>query len=137
VNGKADKGYDVEHGNKKRAEESADDGTYFSMIAIGNSGSMDQNKKQDEEPAIDHGAGSLGVLDGPFFNFVSLVPGLAVLEEEQDPGDYMYGKDQKQSLTEYGNYQGVAVQLVSIGLKQCYAGKECRVTGCMAAEEKE
>ena len=49
----------------------------------------------------------------------------------------MYGKDQKQPLAEYGNYQGVAVQLVSIGLKQCDTGKERRISGRMAAEKEE
>ena len=136
VNGQPDKGNDVEYGNIKRAEHSADDGTNFSMIAKGNSVRMDQNKEQGEEPAIDHGAGSLGVFDGSFFYFVSLIPGLTVLEKEQDPGYYVHGKDQKQPLAECGNYQGMAVQLVRIGLKQRYAGKECRITGCMTEEKK-
>ena len=65
-----------------------------------------------------------------------MIPCLAVLQKEQSSCGYMYSKDQKQSCAKNRNNQGMTVQLISVGLKECNGVKKGCIPGSMSAEKK-
>ena len=88
------------------------------MITKRNCRSMNNEVQQDKKPAVDHGSRSLRHFNRTFLYLVLMISRLSILPEEQNPGNNVYCKSQKQTFTENIDNHGMTVELISICLKK-------------------